>query len=603
VDNRRLLLFFLISLTILLGWQWLMPKPAPRPGVPAPTPSTAATSPTPRAPQATASPAATAPGGAATATGTPPAPVAPIVATGEERLVVDTEEFRAVFTNRGAQLVSFQVKEHRDEKGQPLELVRARQEGPWPLGLVDANLRPLPLDDALFVGRRERDAEGHEVVRFDYRGPAGSARKVVRVLGPGLLGLEVEASPPGWGLVLGPGVRNPSAKELESKRQPRQVVYRAEGKVKIIQGPGAEKLVSLPVGGLSWAGVEDNYFLSVVVPDSPLAAVIAQPVVVHPGPAGQPYRMVPFADHEALPASEAELPRDLRVVVRPRGPVLGGTLYIGAKQYERLARLPWGLEESLQWGIWGFLSRPLLWALLWIHDHMVANYGWAIMLLTLGLRILLFPLTWSSQRSMQRMQELQPRLQAIRQKYRGKLRDAKGRMDLEAQRKMNEEMQELFRSEGANPYGGCLPILVQIPVFFALFTMLRSAVELRHAPWAMWIHDLSEPDPFYVLPIVMGASQVYQQKLTPMSGDPMQRRLMQLFPWIFTIFSLGFPAGLVLYWTVNNAVTIAQTMVLMKRKEAEKAAEKAAGKAERRAKRQRGNEAGRRGDEAGGGES
>ncbi len=591
MDNRRLLLFFLISLTILLGWQWLMPEPARRP-VPAPTPSAAATT----APQPTASPAATVPGAAAAVTATPSAPAAPIAATGEERLVLDTEEFRAVFTNRGAQLVSFQVKEHRDEKGRPLELVRARQQGPWPLGLVDADLRPLPLDDALFASRRERDAEGREVLRFDYRGPAGSARKVVRVLGPGLLGLEVEASPPGWGLLLGPGIRNPSAKEFDSTQQPRQVVYRAQGEVETIAGPGAEKLTSLPVAGLSWAGVEDNYFLFVLVPDSPLAAVVAQPVVVHPAAAGKPYRMTPFSDEEALGPSEAELPRDLRVVVRPRGAALAGTLYVGAKQYERLARLPWGLEETLQWGMFGFLSRPLLWSLLWLHDHVTPNYGWAICLLTLGLRVLLFPLTWSSQRSMQRMQVLQPRLQAIRQKYRGKLRDGKGRMDLEAQRKMNEEMQELFRSEGANPYGGCLPILVQIPIFFALFTMLRSAVELRQAPWAMWIHDLSEPDPFYVLPIVMGATQVYQQKLTPMSADPMQRRLMQLFPWIFTIFSLGFPAGLVLYWTVNNIVTIGQTMVLVKRTEAEKAAGKAAEKAEKRAKR-------RRGSEAGGGES
>ncbi|HXT52663.1 MAG TPA: membrane protein insertase YidC [Thermoanaerobaculia bacterium] len=591
MDNRRLLLFFLIATTILLGWQWLMPAPAKKPGAPVATPTAAVAGAAamPSAPGATPAPPSASAGG----TGAAAAPSStlagpPVAATREEQLVLETEEFRAAFSNRGAQLVSFQVKEHRDEKGQPLELVRSRQGGPWPLGLVDADLRPLPLDDALFAGRRERDAEGRETLRFDYRGPAGNARKVIRVLGPGLLGLEVEASPPNWGLVLGPGVRNPITKELESKRHPRQVVYRAEGKVKTIQGASVEKLENLPLAGLSWAGVEDNYFISVLVPDSPLAAAIAQPVVVQPPTPGRPYRMTPFADEEALAPADAELPRDLRLVLRPRGSTLGGTLYVGAKKYERLAKLPWGLEDTLQWGIWGVLARPLLWALLWIHDHMVANYGWAIMLLTLGLRVILFPLTWSSQRSMQRMQELQPRMQAIRQKYRGKLRDAKGRMDLEAQRKMNEEMQELFRSEGANPYGGCLPILVQIPVFFALFTMLRSAVELRHAPWAMWIHDLSEPDPFYVLPIVMGASQVYQQRLTPMSGDPMQRRLMQLFPWIFTVFSLGFPAGLVLYWTVNNAVTIAQTMVLMKRKEAEKAAEKA----ERKSKRRRGGESG-----------
>jgi hypothetical protein len=154
--------------------------------------------------------------------------------------------------------------------------------------------------------------------------------------------------------------------------------------VKTIQGAGAEKRMELPAG-LTWAGVEDNYFLSVLVPDSPLAGAAAQPVVVQP-PAqpGRPYRMVPFDDHETLVPSDADLPRDLRLVLRPRGQVLAGTLYMGAKQYERLAKLPWGLEESLQWGIWGFLSRPLLWALLWIHDHLVPNYGWAIMLLTLG---------------------------------------------------------------------------------------------------------------------------------------------------------------------------------------------------------------------------
>jgi YidC/Oxa1 family membrane protein insertase len=557
VENRRLLIFFLASVVILLAWQWLMPAPA-RPPV-----AREAASPTPassRAPSPVGSPVSPP---AAAVPGTPAAPAPPPVAAGrEERVVVDTEEFRAEFTNRGAQLLSFRLKEHRDERGQPLELVRAREEGPWPLGLVGADLRPLPVDDVLFASARSRDGEGHEVLRFDYRGPAGSAHKVVRILGPGLLGLEVESNAPGWGLVLGPGVRNPTAKELDSKRQPRLAIYRTGGKVETVLAPKAEKLAKLPVAGLTWIGLADNYFLSVLVPESPLAGVVVQPVAVRVQQAGRPYRMAPFDSAEALAPADSELPRDLRVVIQPRGSMLTGTAYVGAKQYDRLAKLPWGLEDSLQWGIWGFLSRPLLWALLWIHDHMVANYGWAIMLLTLGLRVILFPLTWSSQRSMLRMQALQPQMQAIRQKYKGKLRDKNGRMDLEAQRRMNEEMQELFRAEGANPYGGCLPMIVQIPVFFALFAMLRSAVELRHAPWAMWIHDLSEPDPFLVLPIIMGASQVYQQRLTPMSGDPMQRRMMQLFPFVFTIFSLGFPAGLVLYWTVNNAVTIAQTVAL-----------------------------------------
>ncbi|HXT22574.1 MAG TPA: hypothetical protein VN923_17620, partial [Thermoanaerobaculia bacterium] len=257
MDNRRLLLFFLISLAILLGWQWLMPSPK-RPPVPARGAAAAAAS-GPAAPASSPPPQASA-GRAAPAAAAAPPVGPPVAATAEQQVILDTEEFRAAFTNRGAQLVSFRIKEHRDEQGRPLELVRSRQAGPWPFGLVDKDLRATPLDDALFAVERRRDGEGHDEVRFAYRGAAGSARKVFRALGPGLLGLEVEASPPGWGLVLGPGVRNPSAKELGSKRAPRQVVYRVEGKVATIQAGAAEKLTTLPVGSLTWAGVEDNYF-------------------------------------------------------------------------------------------------------------------------------------------------------------------------------------------------------------------------------------------------------------------------------------------------------------------------------------------------------
>ena len=583
MENRRLLLFFVLSTAILLAWQWLMPTPR-RPALhTAPSPAATAATPSP-----TAAPQPTAPSRVAATTPTLP----PVAAATVQQVVLEGPEFRAVFTNRGAQLLSFRLKKHRDDHGQPLELIRTRGQGPWPLGVVGADLKPLPLDDALFSVAQTRDADGHESLRFDYRGPAGAAHKVVSVLGPGLLGLDVNVDSPGWGLVLGPGLRNPTGNELESKRLPRVAIYRAGGKVSTVFAPKAEKRTDIPATGLSWVGLADNYFLTVVVPESPLTGVSAEPVTVAlPAGAGQPYRMVPFEDDEKLPATEADLPRDLLLVVKPSGPTFVGKAYLGAKEYERLARLGWGLEESLQWGMWGFLSRPLLWALQWLHDHAVPNYGWSIILLTLGLRVVLFPLTWSSQRSMQRMQELQPRMQAIRQKYRGKLRDKNGRMDLEAQRRMNEEMQELFRSEGANPYGGCLPIVIQIPVFFALFAMLRSAVELRGAPWLGWIYDLSlgfsdvhgaAKVGYFLLPVAMGASQVYQQRLTPMSGDPMQRRLMQMFPFIFTIFSFGFPAGLVLYWTVNNGVTILQTMAITRLRKKGEGADGKRGKGHRR---------------------
>ncbi|HRR14888.1 MAG TPA: membrane protein insertase YidC, partial [Thermoanaerobaculia bacterium] len=233
----------------------------------------------------------------------------------------------------------------------------------------------------------------------------------------------------------------------------------------------------------------------------------------------------------------------------------------GGKEYDRLTALPYGLEKSVRWGMFGFLARPLLWGLHWLHDHAVGNWGWAIVLMTIVLKIVLLPLTLTGYSSMQKMQRLNPKIQAIRERYRPKLRDKQGRMNPEAQRQMNEEVMALYKAEGVNPAGGCLPMLLQIPVFFAFYSVLSTSVELWHAPWIGWIHDLSAKDPLYVLPIVMGVTQFVQQKMTPAAADPMQRRMFQLFPVIFLIFSLQFPSGLVLYWLVNNLLTIAQQAI------------------------------------------
>ena len=192
-------------------------------------------------------------------------------------------------------------------------------------------------------------------------------------------------------------------------------------------------------------------------------------------------------------------------------------------------------------GFFGFFSKILLVGLQWIHGNIVGNYGWAIILMTVVIRIILFPLTHKSFVSMQKMQELNPKIQAIRQKYRSKLKDKQGRPNAEAQRKMNEEVMGLYKKEGVNPAGGCLPMLLQLPVLFAFYRLLSAAVELRHAPWMGWIQDLSAPDPFYILPLVMGASQFIQQKMTPSTADPMQRRIFMLMPVFFTVLFLGFP--------------------------------------------------------------
>ncbi|MEO8276514.1 MAG: membrane protein insertase YidC, partial [Thermoanaerobaculia bacterium] len=206
----------------------------------------------------------------------------------------------------------------------------------------------------------------------------------------------------------------------------------------------------------------------------------------------------------------------------------------------------------------------------------------AIVLLTMALKIVLLPLSLSAFKSMRKMQKLNPKMQAVRERWKGKLRDKNGRFNPDSQRQMNEEIMGLYRSEGVNPAGGCFPMLIQLPVFFSFYSLLSSAVELWHSPWIGWIHDLTASDPYYVLPIVMGISQIVQQRMTPAPPDPVQKRLMQFLPVVFTIFSLGFASGLVLYWLTNNILTIAQQKIYNSFKDHETGAQVVVAKAGRK---------------------
>ncbi|MCP4592932.1 MAG: membrane protein insertase YidC, partial [bacterium] len=206
-------------------------------------------------------------------------------------------------------------------------------------------------------------------------------------------------------------------------------------------------------------------------------------------------------------------------------------------------------------------ALPLYYGLEWIYQR-VPNYGWAIVGITFLIKLIFFPLTHKSQESMGKMQELNPKVQAIRTKYRPKLKDSQGRPNPEAQRKMNEEVMAVYKTAGVNPVSGCFPMLLQMPVFFAFFRVLSLAVELRGAPWILWITDLSSPDPVWVLPLLMGGTSIAMQKMMPSSPDPMQRRMMQMMPIVFTVFAFQFPSGLVLYWVTNNLLTMAQQAVL-----------------------------------------
>jgi YidC/Oxa1 family membrane protein insertase len=221
------------------------------------------------------------------------------------------------------------------------------------------------------------------------------------------------------------------------------------------------------------------------------------------------------------------------------------TLYAGPKSQDKLEELSPGLRLTVDYGILWFIAQPIFWLLENIHA-LLGNWGWSIIVLTIVIKLAFFPLSAASYKSMARMRAVSPKMQALKEQFG------------DDRQKMSQAMMELYKKEKINPLGGCLPILVQMPVFLALYWVLLESVEMRQAPWMFWITDLSIKDPFFILPIIMGLTMFIQQQLNPTPPDPMQAKVMKLLPIIFTFFFLWFPAGLVLYWVVNNVLSIAQ---------------------------------------------
>ena len=224
---------------------------------------------------------------------------------------------------------------------------------------------------------------------------------------------------------------------------------------------------------------------------------------------------------------------------------IGVPLYAGPKEQAKLEKVAPGFDLVVDYGWLTVIAAPIYWLLELIH-RFVGNWGWAIILLTILIKAVFFPLSAASYRSMAKMKLVTPKMMKIKEQF------------ASDRNRMNQEMMELYRKEKINPLGGCLPILVQIPVFIALYWVLLGSVEMRHAPWLLWIQDLSAKDPYYVLPIIMGISMVIQTRLNPTPPDPIQAKVMMAMPIVFTFMFLWFPSGLVLYWTINNILSIAQ---------------------------------------------
>ncbi|MBI3015311.1 MAG: membrane protein insertase YidC [Candidatus Tectomicrobia bacterium] len=441
-------------------------------------------------------------------------------------VVVETDLVRVVFTTRGGQIKKYLLKNYRvSMQGEPIDMVRDTPGAALPLylefpsdelsrlaneGIYAASRRSLTVDgrapsaDLVFSLKTDSGLEIQKRFRFQ-RGKYQIETEVVAKGGnEDLSSLAVF-----WGPGLGQGSDSSQSGGYEGP-----VAFSNEKLEK--EEPVAGGAPSRVSGEVKWAALQNKYFL---------AAFLAQ--------RGQ--EAIFFRDTAERDFVGLSLPPGERRF----------SLFVGPKEHERLEALGVGLERVIDYGWFSFLAKPLLDLLRFLYGF-TKNYGVAIILLTVVIKVLFSPLTHKSFKSMQKMQALQPQIKRLQQLYKND------------KQRLNQEVMSLYRERKLTPMGGCFPMLLQIPVFFALYRVLLDAIELRHTPFFWWITDLSAKDPYYVWPILMGISMVIQQKMTPSAADPMQAKIMMLMPIVFTIMFLNFPVGLVIYWLVNNVLTIAQ---------------------------------------------
>ncbi len=532
--ERRVLLAVILSFLVLFGYQAYFVKPTPKPPLPTAT-----------------TPAATAPVEAAAPPVTPagPAPVVLAGETAERRIVLETSRVKATFSNRGGILESWLLKDYLDSNGRPMDMVppalTTPERHPLSVTVGDAALSTR-LNTALYqasTGDQQLDTRTG-TLRFTYRDATGVA--VVKTIDvqpngqPFLLRVTTEVTLNGQpqrvtlhgGAGFGDierGVQSTSWL-VPATYQPPQAIVQKVGETDPARLPATTLATqSVQEGLVRYGGVDDQYFLAAAL-------------------TGGKHTRVEYAPLTIKTAEGDRLIVDYRIRVAGDAPL---TFFIGPKEFDLLQRADAELTRTIHLGIFGFLATPLLKALKWINEY-IGNFGWSIILLTILINLVLFPLRHKSAVSMRKMQQIQPQVKAIQDRY------AKLKMTDPSRQKMNQELMELYKAKGANPASGCLPMLLTFPVLFAFYAFLSQAIELRGAPWVGWIHDLSRHDPYYVTPILMGASQFWQTKLMPPTGDPAQQRMMMFMPLMFMVFFLWAPSGLVLYWLISNLWTIGQ---------------------------------------------
>jgi YidC/Oxa1 family membrane protein insertase len=490
-------------------------------------------------------------------------------ATSEAETVVENDLYRITFTNRGAQVKSWILKKFdNDAQNGPLDLVNpaAAEKYGYPLSLwtYDESLRNR-LSSALYVASREGKQTAPTSITFEYSDQDVAVRKTfgfdhtyvlsveASVISKGSAVAALPAWPSGFGSQTTPAFYAAGFIDYQFNKNIERLPIRCGFSLfsKCADISGGKTLA----GPFHWAGPTDQYFAAVFIPDDPNSAA-----------------MVTLRNSISVPRDPQKADSKEVVNVDVIGAAIGNLhgptterVFVGPKELEVLQKIPVpgvsGADNDLNglvdFGFFGIIAKPLFLWLKWTYHHIIPNWGWAIVLQTLIVSLALLPLRVTQMKSMLKMQRVAPQIKAIQEKYKKySLRDPR-------KAPMNEEISALYKKEGVNPAGGCLPMLIQLPFLYAYYKMLSIALDLRHAHW-LWIHDLSAADPIFLLPIFMVVSMLITQKMTPQAGmDPAQQKMMTvMMPLMMGFIFFRLPAGLNLYYAESNLIQIAQQAVM-----------------------------------------
>ncbi len=550
--EKRVLLAVILSFVVLYAFQALLPQPKPEGPARPSNAQTPNVQPSGKPSPAAASPSPSTPSPTPPATAQASAPATLVADTQEREIAVENQSVQAVFTTRGGTLKSWRLKKYQGANREPLELVPHNvppgTPRPFTLQIADS-AATATLANALFKPSADRVevASGSASLTFDYQDASGlSARKSFAFSDQSPYVIDFSATVTQGGktvvptVLWGPGIGSGIVTSTRAYSPPPQPIFYRDGSVTRVK---ANKVAQSAVqeGMFGFAGVDDHYFLAAALP------------------AGHPlhleYRTLDVPIPGAAEANAAAHFIDWSVRYNDAAPQ--ARFFFGPKDFDVLAAVDRDLTRSIDFGMFAWLVVPLLRALKWVNGY-VGNYGWSIIILTILINIAMFPLRHKSVVSMRKMQEIQPEVKAIQDRY------ANLKMTDPAKQKMNTELMSLYRERGVNPASGCVPMLLTFPVLLAFYSMLSVAIELRGAPFVAWIHDLSVQDPLYITPVIMGITQLLQTKMTPTTGDPMQQRMMLFMPIVMMAWLIFMPSGLVLYWTTSNLWAIGQQVLTNK---------------------------------------